>query len=146
MVMILKIKASTRNLYIVVLWRLLRKLYTTEWRFEFDLNQREARVHFIPNLKVRVLVSSPGEFHPHALRTGLETLTSSGSHYPAPKGLVLSFGSSLVTKVDRSSKLDNTIPSLHAHYRHFITTTNCSVPAHCIDTFVLTGLPLGVFS
>ncbi len=91
-------------------------------------------------------VSSPGEFHPGPLRTGLETLTSSGSHYPAPKGLVLTIGSSLVAKVDRRSKLDNTIPSLYFHYRSFITTTNCSAPAHCIDTFVLVGQPLGVFS
>ena len=34
---------------------------------DFDRNQKEARVHFIPNLKVGVLVSSPGEFHPQAL-------------------------------------------------------------------------------
>ncbi|WP_157860182.1 hypothetical protein [Methanosarcina acetivorans] len=58
----------------------------------------------------------------------------------------MSIGSSLEDKVDRSSKLDNTIPSLHAHYRHFITTTNCSAPVHRIDTFVLAGPPLGGFS
>ena len=64
----------------------------------------------------------------------------------APKGLVLAIGSSLVAKVDRRSKLDNTIPSLDSHYRSFITTTNCSATAQCIDTFVLMGPPLGVFS
>ena len=35
----------------------LRKLLTTEQRYEFDLNQREARGHFIPDLKVRVFVT-----------------------------------------------------------------------------------------
>src|SRR5659263_679450 len=54
---------------------------------DFDRNQKEARVHFIPNLKVGVLVSSPGEFHPQALRTVREILTSYGSHYPASRAL-----------------------------------------------------------
>ena len=41
--------------------------------------------------------------------------------------------------------LDNTAPSLHFHYRNFITTTGCSAPVTRIGTFVLAGPPLGVF-
>ncbi len=31
----------------------------------------------------------------------------------------------------------NTTPSLHAHYRHFLATTDCSVPVSCIGTLLL---------
>ena len=40
-----------------------------KWRFSiFKVHvEKPARVHFIPDLKVWALVSSPGEFHPQAL-------------------------------------------------------------------------------
>ena len=56
---------------------------------------------------------------------------------------VLSTGSSLA--VDHFPKLDNTAPSLHRHYRSFITNTGCSAPVLRIGTFLLAGLPLGIF-
>src|SRR5450759_4343539 len=69
---------------------------------DFDRNQKEARVHFIPNLKVGVLVSSPGEFHPQALSEPYVRFSPHTAPIIQPLGLVLSIGSSLVAKVDRS--------------------------------------------
>ena len=37
---------------------------------------------------------------------------------------------------------DNPVPSLHVHYRRFITTTDQSAPVPRIGTQVLMGLPL----
>jgi hypothetical protein len=93
------------------------------------------------------MVSSPGEFHPQALSEPDLRL----SPHPAPiiqpqEALFCPLVPPLLPRLTAVQKLDNTIPSLHAHYRHFVATTNCSAPAQCIDTFVLMGPPLGVFS
>ncbi|WP_260607288.1 hypothetical protein [Chitinophaga polysaccharea] len=37
-------------------------------------------------------------------------------------------------------KLDNSLPSLHSHYRNFFTTTKASAPVQAIDTFYLAVL------
>ena len=42
-----------------------------------------------------------------------------------------------------SIKLNNAAPSLHLHYRDFITTTGCSAPVLRIVTLILMGPPLG---
>ena len=42
-----------------------------------------------------------------------------------------------------SIKPDNAAPSLHLHYRDFITTTDCSAPVLRIGTLILMGPPLG---
>ena len=44
--------------------------------------------------------------------------------------------------VDQILKLNNAAPSFHLHYRHFFTTTGCSVPVCCISTLTLMGYPL----
>ena len=45
--------------------------------------------------------------------------------------------------VDHLSKLDDTAPLLHFHYRSFNAHTGCSVPIRRIGTLILVGLPLG---
>ena len=87
--------------------------------------------------------SSPGESHPQALPEPDVTV----SRHPAPiiqptaNGLVLSTGSSHFWLT--FPKPDDTAPSLHSHYRSFITTTNCSAPVLRIGTLILMGPPLG---
>ena len=46
--------------------------------------------------------------------------------------------------VDRSMKLGDWAPSLHAHYRHFHATTSPSAPVPRIGTRALVGPPLGL--
>jgi len=45
--------------------------------------------------------------------------------------------------VDQIIKPINAAPSLHTHYRCFLTTTSCSAPVLRIGTLTLVGLPLG---
>ena len=49
----------------------------------------------------------------------------------------------LLSQVGSIHQLNNLAPSLHVHYRRFITTTNQSAPVPRIGTQVLVGLPLG---
>jgi hypothetical protein len=44
--------------------------------------------------------------------------------------------------VDYTIKLDNAAPSLHSHYRNFITPTGYSAPVPRIGTLILVGPPL----
>jgi hypothetical protein len=81
---------------------------------------------------------------PGPLRTERDSLPSSGSYCPAfyLKGLAL-YNKILPFLVVSSIKPNNTAPSLHLHYRDFITTTNCSAPVLRIATRILMGPPLG---
>ena len=84
-------------------------------------------------------------------------LTVSGIQYRVPRR-TLSTHPALITRpmaafhrwvpphcwVDRSMKLGDWAPSLHAHYRHFHATTSPSAPVPRIGTLALVGLPLGL--
>ena len=67
---------------------------------------------------------------------------------PKPARLEILNGFALLNRllpipVDHSVKPDDAAPSLHPHYRDFITTTGCSAPVPRIGTLTLVGPPLG---
>ena len=87
--------------------------------------------------------SSPGEFHPQALRTGRESLPSSGSYHPVAllwQPFLISW--LLPSLVDQKARSDDPTPSLHPHYRNFNTTTSWSAPMPRIGTLILVVPPL----
>lgn len=51
----------------------------------------------------------------------------------------------MVFVTDQIHSLNKLTPSLHSHYRSFITTTSQSVPIQSIGTFILTGSLLEFF-
>jgi len=55
-------------------------------------------------------------------------------------GFVLLNYSSCLSQLIFQHRQPNVVPSLHAHYKHFITTTNNSAPVLCIGTLILINL------
>ena len=75
-------------------------------------------------------VSRPREFHPEPLRrTVHKSLDLHGSHYPTLyKGFVDVMSLFPATQVGDTRQPGNAAPSLHSHYRSFITTMSSPDP------------------
>ncbi len=84
-----------------------------------------------------------GNSPPGSHRSVREPLDSYGSSHPIDLYNRLYFSQRfLPSLVDQILKPDEPTPSLHLHYRDFITTTSWSAPVPRIGTLMLVGSPL----
>ena len=83
------------------------------------------------------LVSSPGESHPKALAEPYVNVSAHTAPIIQPKNRLCLNHELLPFRVDPQARLNDVAPSLHVHYKRFITTTSNSAPVSRIGTLIL---------